>query len=169
LSEVEIGRIVKPHGIRGEVGVLLHQPQSDLLEHVTEVTVQTVAYGSRLLPLERVAKMGQGYRVKFLAIDDRNAAEQLRDAKLLVPRDVLPELGEHEAYLIDLVGANVVGPDGSSFGVVVEVLTYPSVDALMIEKPDRTRVEQPLVEQWVEIAHDADRPRIELKSLEGLI
>ena len=167
MSEVEIGRIVKPHGIRGEVGVLLHQPQSDLLEHLTEVTVQTVAFGSRLLPLERIAKMGQGYRLKFEGCNDRNAAEVLRGATLWVPREALPPLDDEE-YLVDLVGLRVTGPDGTPFGVVTAVMTYPSVDSVIIEKSDGTRVEQPLVDEWIEIIR-ADETTIALRSLEGLL
>lgn len=169
MSEVEIGRVVKPHGIRGEVGVLLHQPQSDLLEHVTDVTVHTANSGARPMSVERVSKMGQGYRVKFAGIDDRDAAERLRDAMLSVPRAALPPIEDDEDYLIDLVGATVLGPDGSTYGMVVEVLTYPSVDAIVIERPDGSRVEQPLVQEWVEITHHETRPRIELRSLEGLL
>jgi 16S rRNA processing protein RimM len=169
LSQVEIGRVVKPHGIRGEVGVLLHQPQSDLLEHLTGATVELPDGAAQLLRLERVAKMGQGYRVKFEGVDDRNAAERLRDARLSIPRDALPPLDDDEAYLVDLIGASVLGPDSAPFGVVIDVLTYPSVDAVVIERPDNTQVEQPLVEEWVEITNDGERPQVRLKSLEGLL
>lgn len=148
---------------------MLHQPQSDLLEHLAEVTLQSATGGLRTVRFERVAKMGQGYRVKFQGIDDRNAAELLRDATLTIPREALPPLNDDEAYLVDLVGASVLGPDGSEFGVVVEVFTYPSVDAVVIERPDSTHVEQPLVEEWVDIARDGARPKIRLKSLEGLL
>lgn len=168
MSQVEIGRVVKPHGIRGEVGVLLHHAESDLLERVQTVTLLTAQGESVSAEFERVARMGRGYRVKFRGVDDRTAAEGLRGARLSVPRDLLPPLEEGELYLADLVGANVTGPDGRDFGVVVAVQSYPSVDSAIIERPDGTQVEQPLVDEWVNI-DQAPKPRLTLKSLEGLL
>jgi len=149
--------------------VLMHQPESDLLEHVSEVTVATVSQGTKAIALERVARMGHGYRVKFAGFDDRSAAELLRGATLWVPRDTLPALDDAENYLVDLIGASVMDSEGVRFGIVAEVLTYPSVDSLVIVKDDGARVEQPLVEQWVEICRDEGRPTIVLRNLEGLL
>ena len=167
MSQVEIGRVIKPHGIRGEVGVLLHHTESVLLEHLTEVTVHLNAGESKALHIENAAKMGQGYRLKFEGCNDRNAAEVLRGATLWVPREALPPLDDEE-YLVDLVGLRVTGPDGTPFGVVTAVMTYPSVDSVIIEKSDGTRVEQPLVDEWIEIIR-ADETTIALRSLEGLL
>ncbi len=167
MSQVEVGRVIKPHGIRGEVGVLLHQADSDLLERINAVTLQTAQGESVAAELERIARMGRGYRVKFSGFNDRTAAERLRGATLSVPRDVLPALPGDECYLVDLVGAKVMGPDGQDFGVVIDVQSYPSVDSAIIEMLDGTQVEQPLVDEWVNI-NDAPR-RLALKSLEGLL
>jgi len=171
LSQVEIGRVVKPHGIRGEVGVLLHYVESDLLEKIRTVTLQTPDGESFAAELERAVRMGKGYRVKFLGFEDRTAAERLRAAVLLVPRELFPPLTAAESYLVDLVGAIVTDPAGGRFGVVVAVQSYPSVDSVIIEKPDGARVEQPLVDNWVDLvrAQGAQKPRITLRSLEGLI
>jgi len=148
--------------------VLLHQPESDLLEHISELTLQLQAGETTLIRLERVAKMGKGYRVKFPGFDDRDSAERLRGATLWVAREALPALDENEHYLVDLVGVPVLGPNGAPFGSVVEVLTYPSVDSLVIEKLDGSRVEQPLVDAFVEVVH-AGETTIALRSLEGLL
>ena len=149
------------------MGVLLHQADSDLLERINAVMLQTAEGESVAAELERVMRMGWGYRVKFGGFNDRTAAERLRGATLSVPRDVLPLLPDDECYLIDLVGAKVTGPDGQDFGVVIAVHSYPSVDSAIIELLDGTQIEQPLVDEWVDIG-DAP-PRLALKSLDGLL
>jgi 16S rRNA processing protein RimM len=153
------------------VGILLHHVDSDLLERIRTVTLQTPDGESFAVELERAARMGKGYRVKFLGFEDRTAAERLRAAVLLVPRELFPPLPATESYLVDLVGATVVDPDGGHFGIVVAVQSYPSVDSVIIEKPDGTRVEQPLVGDWVELvrSENAQQTRLSLRSLEGLI
>jgi 16S rRNA processing protein RimM len=168
LSEVEIGRVVKAHGIRGEVGVLLHREESDLLERIQAATLVRTDGTSVLTRIERVSRMGRGFRVKFLGYNDRDAAEQIRGAVLFVPREVLPPLSADESYLIDLVGASVVGPDGVSVGRVIAVQSYPSVDSVVIERPDGSTVEQPLVDNWVSSV-DVKQCQIQLSSLEGLL
>ena len=168
MSQIEIGRVIKPHGLRGEVGVLLHRPDSDLLERVATVTLVDKKGTVVVARLEGVARMGRGFRVKFGGFDDIHAAEQLRGATLQLPREELPALDTGESYLTDLVGARVIGPEGDEFGVVVGVQCYPSVDSVVIDKLDGSRVEQPLVEDWVTIL-DPKVGAIALKSLEGLL
>jgi len=168
LNEVEIGRVVKAHGIRGEVGVLLHREESDLLERIQAATLIRTDGTSVHTRIERVSRMGRGYRVKFLGYNDRDAAERIHGAVLLVPREVLPPLPADESYLIDLVGARVVGPEGESVGRVIAVQSYPSVDSVVIERPDGSIVEQPLVENWV-CSVDAKQCQIQLSSLDGFL
>lgn len=168
MNEVEIGRVVKSHGTRGEVGVLLHREESDLLERIQAVTLVRTDGTSVLTRIERVSRMGRGFRVKFLGYNDRDATERIRGAVLFVPREVLPPLPADENYLIDLVGATVFGPDGEQVGTVVAVQSYPSVDSVVIERPDGSTVEQPLVDNWVRSV-DAKQRQIQLGSLEGLL
>lgn len=142
--------------------------QSDLLEHL-ETIVGTGRNGSRqTLQIEHVSPMGRGYRVKFIGYDDRDAAETLRETLLSVAREVLPALGSDEAYLVDLLGACVFGPDGQALGEVIELQSYPSVDALVIRTLDGKTVELPWVDDWVE-SFDTSANRIKLSSLEGLL
>jgi 16S rRNA processing protein RimM len=168
LREIEVARIIKPHGLKGEVGVLMHNEQSDLLEHVSAVFATASDGTRRTLLLERAMPMGRGYRVKFAGCDDRSSAESLRGLLLSVPREDLPELADDESYLIDLIGASVFGPAGEEIGEVIAVQNYPSVDALVVRMRDGTTVEQPWVEDWVKHVDEVGR-RIVLSGLEGLL
>ncbi len=168
MSQVEIGRVIKPHGLRGQVGVLLHRTDSNQLENVSSVTLKAKDGAVIDAKLESIARMGQGYRVKFVGYDDRSAAEGLRGATLSLPREQLPPLEGSERYLIDMVGAKVLGPAREEFGTVVDVRCYPSVDSIIIERPDGSTVEQPLVDDWVRIT-DENKTTIVLTSLEGLL
>ncbi|MGC4065989.1 MAG: ribosome maturation factor RimM [Polyangiaceae bacterium] len=165
---IEVARVVKPHGLVGELGVLMHWEGSDALELVERVRVVLLDGSTRDFALAKVKPSGKGYLVKFVGVDDRNAAEALRGAKLLVNRAVLPPLEEGETFLSDLVGQVVLGPDGIEIGRVVDIASYPSVDSLVIEMSDGARVEQPLVEDWVK-PFEPGKSVIELTSLDGLV
>lgn len=148
--------------------MLLHQTESDLLEQVSEVILRVKDGSVVQAKLASVARMGRGYRVKFVGFEDRAAAEGLRGATLSLPRDQLPPLDDSESYLIDLVGAKVVGPTQEELGTVVDVRCYPSVDSIIIKRLEGSTVEQPLVDDWVKIL-EGKPSSIILVSLEGLL
>jgi 16S rRNA processing protein RimM len=168
LDAIEVARIIKPHGLGGEVGVLMHWVGSDALRQGVVVRLQFSNGTSAEKEISRVRESGKGFLVKFVGVDDRNAAELLRDARVSLDRSQLaqPEAGEN--FLVDLVGLSVYGPDSVLLGRIVEVASYPSVDALVIERSDGGRVEQPWVDEWVQPISEGDSA-VRLKSLDGLV
>ena len=53
-------------------------------------------------------------------------------AKVLVARSALPALAAGEYYLVDLIGAKVVGPDGP-LGEVIDIEVHPTVDCIVVD------------------------------------
>lgn len=164
---VEIGRLTRPHGVRGEVRVHLHFAGSETLEQVRSVTLvrQGVTLGERRILSARRADKAVLLRLE--GVSDRDAAASLAGSGVCVPRSLLPPLEGGEYYLSDLVGARVVAPDGP-VGEVVEVRVHPSVDSLVIKTPDGRLLEQAIAEPWIERV-DAEGKLVELSSTEGLI
>lgn len=146
----------------------MHWAESDLLKYVKSAHLKLTDGKTVELEIGKLRPSGQGFLVKFVGVDDRNAAEALRGAFISVDRSLLPPADPGEAYLSDLIGRQVFGPDGNLVGKVVDVATYPSVDAIIIERDDGSKVEQPLVDDWVE-PFDATSERIVLRSLDGLV
>jgi len=167
LTEVEIGRVARPHGVRGELKIHLHWAGSEALLQVDEVLVGQAPDSRRAFAVEGARRAGKALLLKLRGIDDRDGADALRGAAVAVDRSALPALGEGEYYLCDLLGAVVIAPSGP-VGRVVEVRPYPSVDCVVIEMPDGRRLEQPLSEPWLS-AVDVAEGRIHLSSTDGLI
>lgn len=122
---LEIGRVVKPHGIRGEVSV----------EVVTNRPERRFAAGSVLHsdggPLEVVAgRPHQGrWLVTFAGVEDRDAAEALRGLVLRAePLDDPDAVWVHE-----LIGSEVVDTAGAVLGRVDAVQANPASDLLVLE------------------------------------
>lgn len=121
---LEVGRITKAHGLRGDVLVLLWSDVADRL-----------APGSvlRVDDRELVVASSQVYQdrflVHFVGVDDRTPAEGLRGKVLLAePTEVEGELLVHE-----LIGCEVVLPDGTVVGRVELVEANPASDLLVLE------------------------------------
>lgn len=129
-GETLIGRVVKPHGIRGEVVVA---SLSDVEGRYDVGTLVTVGDTERTITSSR-PHAGR-LLVAFEGIVDRTAAEDLRGSHVhgsVVDLDVEDRYFAHE-----LVGMDVVTEDGGWLGAVVEVLDLPGVAGYELLEVDR--------------------------------
>lgn len=165
---MEVGYVARVHGLRGELRIVLHNPSSDALEQARTVMLKR---RGELEPspyqLVGLRPSNEAYLIAVEGIEDRTVAETFRGATVFVSRGDLPELAPDEYYLADLVGCEVITPEGV-LGTVVELGLYPSVETLVIQKTDGVRVEQPLREPWLG-SIDTQSKRVTLTSLDGLI
>lgn len=122
---VEIGRIVAPQGVKGEVRVY---PSSDFPERFLEPGERWLKRPRSLTPetVELVRGRhidGKGlYVVQIAGVNSRDEAEALRDAVLLVPTGDRPQLDDDEFYVADLVGLRViVQATGDEIGTVTDI------------------------------------------------
>ena len=118
---LEVGRIGKPHGIRGEVTVTLVTNRAERLAPGSELHTDR---GTLLVASSRPHQ--QRHLVAFCGIGDRAQAEALRGLALrAAPIDDPSELWVHE-----LIGARVVDQHGIDRGPVAHVMAGPAGDLL---------------------------------------
>ena len=133
---IAIGRIRRPHGIRGEVVVdLLTDSPDVLLASGRRVLVGTVGGrpdpGGAELNIAASRPFKDSWLIKAREIADRNAAELWRDRYLLLPQDELPPPADDQVYIHDLIGMRVQEVSGAPVGTVAEVYELPQ--GLMLE------------------------------------
>lgn len=118
---LEVGRIGRPHGLRGEVTVTL---VTNRYERLTAETQLETELGP--LKVASARPHGQRHIVSFVDVNSREQAEALRGTVLLAaPLEDPDELWVHE-----MIGAEVVDQHGSSHGRVRRVLANPASDLL---------------------------------------
>ncbi len=124
---LEVGRVTKPHGVRGDVLVAL---TTDLTERLAPGTVLSTVRGP--LTVRSSQPHHDRWIVSFEEIGDRSAAESWRGT-VLEAEPVDAEL-EPDAYWVhELVGAEVVLPDGTAVGTIAEVEANPASDLLVLD------------------------------------
>lgn len=122
---IEIGRIVAPQGLNGEMRVY---PNSDFPERFLEPgcrwlqqTRTSTPEPIQLLRGRSLSSKGL-YVVQLEGVTSRESAEQLRNAVLLVPASDRPNLDPGEFYVADLVGLRVrLQATGLDIGVVTDI------------------------------------------------
>jgi 16S rRNA processing protein RimM len=166
---VAVGQVGKPLGTRGEVYVFA---DVDLAEPFEPGTAYQVVAGAAGPPpaggrLVVAASRMHGDRlvVAFEGVGDREAAEALRGAVLQRPRSEVV-LEEDVIWVADLLGRQVVDPDGALVGVVERVIDGHAHDYLVLARPDGGEAVVPLVPELVD--HTSGEA-IVLQPVQGLV
>ena len=121
---LEVGRIVKAHGIRGEVLVWL---STDRGERVQPGAVLSTDRGD--LTVERSSPHQGKWIVAFEGVRDRTQAETLHGTVLRAPPIEDPDA----LWVHELVGATVVESSGVERGTVEAVQANPASDLLVLD------------------------------------
>lgn len=141
-TQLVVGRIGRPHGLRGEVAV---QVCTDFPEQRFAVGAALRGNTGRTLTVETVRPHRGALLVRFAGIADRDAAAELCGRILHVDAAELPDLDDpDEFYDHQLEGLAAVGLDGAALGTVREVLHAPASDLLVLDT-DRGEVLVPFV------------------------
>jgi len=112
---IEIGGIARAHGIRGEVAIFTHDPDSTLLERCGSVWIDGTE--RKIVQARGTPK---GWLVQLEGVITRTAAEALRGQPVEVARELL-ELEEDDVLLHDLVGCTTRLADGTPWGEIVGI------------------------------------------------
>lgn len=121
---LEVGRIGRPHGVRGDVFITL-----------TTDRVERVWPGSRLwssgrwLTIVSSRPQQQRWVVHLEGVDDRSAAEALTLATVSAE----PLADDDALWVHELIGARVIESNGTERGVCVAVLDNPAHDILELD------------------------------------
>lgn len=145
---IVVGRIGRPHGIRGEVTVEPRTDEPD--ERFAAGAVLHVDGPVGQLTVGRAHWHSGRLLIAFDGVHDRNAAEALRGLLLEVDRadDETPEHPD-EFYDTSLVGCEVLDTAGAVIGTIREVVHLPAQDLLDVEARDGRRVLIPFVSEIV--------------------
>ena len=116
---IEIGRVGKPHGVRG--GFYL----DGAIDAAALVPGFEVDLDGRRYEVASRGGMNARPIVSLVGVDSREAAQELRGTALAAPRGTLTPLGEGEWYARDLEGLRVVTVDGEPVGTVTRLTNAP--------------------------------------------
>ncbi|MFC5750270.1 ribosome maturation factor RimM [Actinomadura rugatobispora] len=126
-----IGRIGRPHGVRGELTVDVRTDDPDL-RFAAGAVLATDPEAAGPLTIERARRHSGRLLVRFAGVGDRDAAEELRGAWLVVdPEDIIDSDDPDEFHDQELVGLRVVTVAGEEIGEVAEIL-HTGQDLLVI-------------------------------------
>lgn len=127
-SDLTVGEVLKPQGIRGELKIKPFTDSETTFKDFTRVFIDGAEY--------KILSCRTGGGAVYLGlrgIPDRNAAELFRGKQLTVPRSDAPALPEGRYYVADLEGCEVRTETGELCGMLKTVLKS-ATDIYVVEK-----------------------------------
>lgn len=166
-DSVLIGHVRKPHGVTGELAVEVLTDVAGRFERGQPIDVVCEGAPRTRRSVASVRRHREVLLVRLEGIEDRDAAERLRGARLEVPRSATPEAPEGTFYYYELVGCQCSDRSLGELGTVVEVVEDGGGLLLDVSGSD-SRLLIPFVREYLERV-DVEDGRIELDLPPGLV
>ncbi len=129
---IEIAKILKPVGIRGEVRVRLFS------ENLKEFSDRGFVYIKKDADFSRINYKTIRIEPPFIVlriegVDTRNDAEEYKASLLYIDRNELSDTEEGEHYIIDLLGLEVNDTKGNKLGILKDILQHGAADVYVVK------------------------------------
>jgi 16S rRNA processing protein RimM len=157
---------VRPHGVRGEMNVKAMTAYPERL-----AAQQQLFIGPRHqhYPVQRIRQRSEEMLIVQLeGVDDRNAAEALREELVYVHIDDAVPLEDDEYYLYQIEGIRVVTSEGEELGTVTDVLETGANDVYIVTTPEGTEHLIPAIEDVIQTIDLAENVMV-VRLLDGLL
>ncbi len=164
-SLIAIGRVVKAHGLRGQLKVI---PLTDNIERYKALRSVILEFPEReaRYEVEKVKIQDAFVILKIAGVDNRTQAEEFHGAWVSVEKKDMSPLDEDRFYVFDLLGVEAYDVEGKKIGVVVRVEDYPA-NAVLVVESDTEEIWIPALKNVV-TALDLNEKRMTVRIPEGL-
>lgn len=163
--QVNIGKIINTHGIRGELKVY---PTSDQLEERFAPGENVyLTYDKKTLEFEiESVRVHKGVLlVVFKDHHDINLVEKYKGCMLFV--EASHEDEEDDYYYFELIGCKVMEND-EEIGIVTEIIETQAHEILRVKRDNQTDVLIPYVDEFIEDVN-VDEQIITVNLIEGML
>lgn len=164
---VVIGKVVRPHGIKGWIKVFPLTDDPIRFRLLKDIWLQDRNDNVRVFGIEERSVKKQHVLLKLQGIDGRDQVDRIKDNHIVIQRKDCLSLDKGSYYIFDLLGAKVFTTDGKPVGVLEDVLDYPANDVYVVKNGDE-EILIPAVSQIIKSV-DIVSSRIEIDPVEGLL
>tara|TARA_B100000212_G_scaffold198350_2_gene149659 strand:- start:4183 stop:4692 length:510 start_codon:yes stop_codon:yes gene_type:complete len=140
---IEIGLIVKPHGLKGELKIKLHSPESNLILNIDKIYVD-----NQIFKIDYSKKVSNGILIKFVSKNTRNSIEDLIGKKLFVNKDIIPLAPSGENYYFELIGSKVVY-NNVEIGTLIEIVETKANNIYVVKELNGNEILIPKTKSFI--------------------
>jgi 16S rRNA processing protein RimM len=128
-----IGKVVKPHGVKGKIKVKYYGEDLDQFSHYREVILPDRSGNPQTYDIVQAISQPSFLILQLKGIERIEDVQPLVGKEILIRKDSLPDLEEDEYYWIDLLGMVVETEDGKKIGTLKEIFATGANDVYVVE------------------------------------
>ena len=163
---IEIGRIVRSHGMAGRMKVLSYLETPDVLHDLSGLFVGRSVSEAVLFPLVAVQVGRDFFILQLGGIEDREAAARLQGSSVWMPSEKMRKLPDGEYYWREVIGLQVLTEEDEILGRIEAVFPTGSNDVYVCRGAGR-EILLPAIGDVVRKI-DTDRGVMVVRLLKGL-
>ena len=127
---VEIGKIVAPHGVRGEVRVVELSEFHEQVLKSKNFYVEDIGF----MEVKNIRTHKNFFLFTFSDVSDMDKANTMRGKSIFIAKTEIGKLPEGRYYIDDLLGSSVFDLTGECLGKLDEIITTGSNDVYIVKK-----------------------------------
>ncbi|MBD3223503.1 MAG: 16S rRNA processing protein RimM [Caldithrix sp.] len=162
-----IGKVIKPHGIHGELKVNIITSYPEHFQELEQVFVKEESKW-QAYSIDEVKRSDRFVLLKLDDIDSLEEAENFRNHFIYIPENELKTPEKDEYFIHDLIDMDVYDENSGYIGKIKEVMQYTSNDVYVIKTPDEVDKLVPAVKDIVRRI-DIKQKRMTIRVIEGLL
>jgi 16S rRNA processing protein RimM len=164
---IEIGRIVRSHGLKGRVKALSYLESPETLLDLSGLFVGRNVQDAVFIPIVDVQTGKDFFILQLRGVDDRDAAEQLRGSSVWISSEKTEKLPDGEYYWSEIIGLQVLTEEDQILGRIEAVFPTGSNDVYVCRGGGR-EILLPAIEEVVRKI-DTEQGVMVVRLLKGLI
>lgn len=161
-----LGKVGKPHGLRGDVKIVCFSEQPENFSHYRELFLLNSSGGiSGTLTIVNYRIQGSSAIVKFAELASRTDAEKLTGQKVVIAKSELPTIAGDEFYWHQYIGKEVLQSNGVLLGKIKELFNNGAQDILVVVRNN----EEILIPVTKETVVEEERDKLIVELPPGLV
>lgn len=141
---IVVGRIVAPHGVRGDLRVLPEIDKPELFENI-----ERIFFGDKSYKIISSRPHKNIYIMKVEGVSDRNTSESMVGLLASLPKDEVPPCQEGEYYCFELLDMEVFSEEGELVGILKEIIETGANDVYTVVDKDKKEIYLPAIPSCV--------------------
>ena len=160
-----MGKIIKPHGVKGSFKVFLYNRNTKNIDIGNKVWICIEnEYYSYIIEYASL-KASKPY-IKISSYNSIEDLDRILNLEIFILREDLPKLDEDENYVFDFIGCKVYKENKIYLGIAIDVLCHSKQNVLIVKK-DQKEFLVPIVNDFIKF-FDIKKKEIIINPIEGL-
>jgi 16S rRNA processing protein RimM len=170
VERIAVGKIKSPHGTKGEVKIISLTDFPSRFKPGLALYISPPLLQIQQLVIENVKFKAKEIILKFMNIDNREQAEDLKGRTLQVSLDEVESLPEGSYWQFQILGLKVFTTNNAYLGRISEILQTDANDVYVVESPkfNKGKILIPAIKQVVKQV-DLEKGIMVIEPMPGLL